>query len=39
MLAAYDGADAILGQFPPEVADWRARFAADGVRATLSHSS
>ncbi len=43
VLAAYDGADAILGQFPPEVAelvhDWRARFAADGVRATLSHSS
>jgi fructuronate reductase len=42
-LAAYDGAEAILDRFPPEVAElvrgWRARFAADGVRATLSHSS
>ena len=38
-LAAYDGADAILGEFPPEVAalvhGWRARFAADGVSTTL----
>ena len=43
MLAAYDGADAILDRFPPEltplVEDWRARFAADGVAVTLSHSS
>jgi hypothetical protein len=43
VLAAYDGADAILDRFPPGLAplvdDWRARFAADGVAATLSHSS
>jgi mannitol-1-phosphate/altronate dehydrogenase len=38
-LAAYDGADAILPQFPREVGElvrgWRARFAADGVSTTL----
>lgn len=39
-LAAYDGADAILDRFPAEVAPlvgaWRERFAADGVRETLT---
>ena len=43
-LAAYNDADAILDQFPAElaplVAEWRERFDADGVRETLlSHCS